>query len=67
MGQSGWDKRLSVMLKEKAGLLLPGIVLAYDTLSDEPAPSARQAPGTGSKARILNSSCLGAFGYGQGY
>src|SRR5262245_19603029 len=40
------------MLKEKAGLLL-GIALAYDALSDEPAPSARQAHGTGSKARIL--------------
>ena len=66
MGRPGWEKRLSAMLKEKAGLL-PSIVLAYDALSDEPAPSARQAPGTGSKARILNSSCLGAIGYGQGY
>jgi hypothetical protein len=66
MGQSDWDKRLSAMRKEKAGLL-PGIVLAYDALSDEPAPSARQSPGTGSKARILNSSCLGALGCGQGY
>jgi len=63
---TGFDKRLSAMLKEKAGLL-PGIVLAYDARSDEPAPSARQAPGTRSKARILNSSCLGAIGYGQGY